>query len=247
MPVYQQQTTATSKEESPTHSLTYSEEAFSSPHAQTAAAPTTNQSHKLTTFLQPQTPTRPHPDEESVLVPFPTPPLTPFSSKPFPSAPNASTTPVDSSTLEQQVGLICQEGLHALHPNPLMRNVIAFAQFTQFLDETWPEESARRGSAVIRASLYSKIADALRGGPCSARFRYWIKKSGFFLIESAQPDGTYGACLAIPAPSKKQGQQFPQLQYRLVARLEDFVYVIGFYHNDEKGHAGIRKTYSLVS
>ena len=129
--------------------------------------------------------------------------------------------------------------------NPLLQNVIAYAQFTQYLDETWPEKCQRRGSAVIRSSLYTEIAESLRGGPCTSRFRYWVKKSGFFLIERLQPDGSCAACLAIPTATEKVNKDGYQ-EYRLVARLEDFIFIIGLYHNDEKGHAGIRKTYSMV-
>ena len=114
--------------------------------------------------------------------------------------------------------------------------------FQQFLDDTWPEITLRRGSAVIRNTLYEKIAETLRGGETTARLKHWVKKSEFFLI---------GACLAVPAvrgrldAGKLKGAASYSL--RLVARLENFSHIIAFYHNDQMGHRGIRKTYAMVS
>eukprot|EP00731_Ephydatia_muelleri_P035294 Em0112g9a len=113
--------------------------------------------------------------------------------------------------------------------------------FQQFLDDTWPEITLRRGSAVIRNTLYEKIAETLRGGETTARLKHWVKKSEFFLI---------GACLAVPAvrgrldAGKLKGAASYSL--RLVARLENFSHIIAFYHNDQMGHRGIRKTYAMV-
>ena len=153
-------------------------------------------------------------------------------------------TPFPDDECEEDASAGSRLTTHLL--NPLLQNVIAYAQFTQYLDETWPEKCQRRGSAVIRSSLYTEIADSLRGGPCTSRFRYWVKKSCFFLLERLQQDGSCAACLAIPTATNKINQDGYQ-EYRLVARLEDFIFIIGLYHNDEKGHAGIRKTYSKVS
>lgn len=168
----------------------------------------------------------------------------------FPQTPTAYPTPPqppsDDDDSDQDAS--AESAVHQLTTevvNPLLQNVIAYAQFTQYLDETWPEKCQRRGSAVIRASLYAEIADSLRGGFCSSRFRYWVKKCGFFLIERLQSDGTCAACLAIPTAADKKNKDGYQ-EHRLVARLEDFIFIIGLYHNDERGHAGIRKTYSLV-
>ena len=205
----------------------------------TAATPTSYQPCSSATVV-PETPLpagRETDHHTPGLLPFPTPPQTPYSPHRRVATASAgywTVADTDSQVLTAPLELV----------NPLLRNVIAYAQFVQFLDETWPEKCVRRGSAVIRASLYSEIADALRGGACTSRFRYWVKKSGFFLIERLQPDGSCGACLAVPVV---QGDGEVQRQhYRLVARLEDFIFIIGLYHNDEKGHAGIRKTYSLV-
>jgi len=132
-----------------------------------------------------------------------------------------------------------------------VENFLAYAQFQHYLDEKWPETSLRRGNAVIRASLYSRIVDALQGGETTARFRYWVKKTEFFLIDRTQPGVGYGACLCIPVVKsrsstvKKAGSE-RHSTYKLVARLEDFVYIIGTYHNDQKGHHGIRRTYAMV-
>ena len=131
--------------------------------------------------------------------------------------------------------------------NPILCNVDSYAQYNQFLDDTWPEKCIRRGSGVIRASLYAKIADVLKGGAHVSRFRYWVKKLGFFLIEKRQPDGNLAACLAMPTTSKQSSQPKTYRPYRLVARIEDFAVIIGQYHSDEKGHSGIRKTFGMVS
>ena len=106
---------------------------------------------------------------------------------------------------------------------------------------------------MIRTSVYNKVAEFLRGGEATARLKHWIKKTEFFLVERGCSTGAdYGACLAVPvgktkrrASSKVQSQ--PRHSYKLVARLEDFAHIIGTYHNDQKGHHGIRKTYGLVS
>ena len=128
---------------------------------------------------------------------------------------------------------------------------------------------------MIRASVYARIADALRGSDATARFRHWVKKSEFFLIERSLPaTGSVGACLAVPsmkttaitssngaqqessnAPNAQQSSNTTpprsagarSREYKTVARLEDFVFIIGHYHNDLKGHSGIRRTYAMVS
>ena len=35
--------------------------------------------------------------------------------------------------------------------------------------------------------------------------------------------------------------------YKLVAKLEDFYYIISSYHNNQTSHPGVRKTYGMVS
>ena len=207
----------------------------------TAATPTSYQSCSNVTVL-PETPVLVGRGTEAIspgLLPFPTPPQTPYSPQQRQATALAgyNTPEIETQVLTAPPELV----------NPLQRNVIAYAQFMQYLDDTWPEKCIRRGSAVIRASLYSEIAEALRGGLCTSRFKYWVKKCGFFLIERQQPDGSYGACLAVPmAQSDGEVVIRQQKSYRLVARLEDFIFIIGLYHNDDKGHAGIRKTYALV-
>lgn len=172
------------------------------------------------------------------LLPLMSPP-TPLTPPPTPN--NSFSTPLLPS-YQQQPPL-----------NPVLKNVVAYAKFQQFLDESWPQDSLRRGSAVIRASLYTKIADALRGGETTARFKHWVKKSEFFVIEKMQPGMGYGACLAVPvvksrgSAKKTVCKSARHSSCKLVARMEDFVHIIGAYHNDQKGHLGIRRTYALVS
>ena len=55
--------------------------------------------------------------------------------------------------------------------------------FQQYLDDTWPEKTLHRGSAVIRNTLYEKIVETLRGGEAKARFKLWVIKWEFFLME----------------------------------------------------------------
>lgn len=129
--------------------------------------------------------------------------------------------------------------------NPVLRNVIAYARFNQYLEEAWPENSHRRGSAVIRASFYSAIINCLKGYDCGTRFRYWVRKNRFFLIE--KPDqGAAGSVVCLGVPTGKSLDKTIPRSYKLVARLEDFVFIIGQYHNEEVGHRGIRKTYAMV-
>ena len=193
-------------------------------------------SHFSPTVTVPGTLNAPSPAwNPSPIVPSPlTPPPTPLRMQLYPVAPSP----------QPQQAQPCV--------NPLLKSVLAYAHFQRYLDETWPEDSTRRGSAVIRASLYSRIADALRGGETNARFKYWLKKSEFFVVEKMHPSGGYQACLAVPTVKSRGsakaggGARATRHSYRLVARLEDFAYIIGNYHNDQNGHHGIRRTYGLV-
>ena len=171
----------------------------------------------------------------SPLTPPPTPVSTPHcTTQPYPVTP--------SPQLQQTQTCL----------NPVLKSVLAYTRFQSYLDETWPEDSSRRGSAVIRASLYRRIADALGGGETNARFKQWLKKSEFFIVQRMQSGGGHGSCLAVPAvksrgSAKAGGSKATRHSYKLVARLEDFAYIIGNYHNDQNGHHGIRRTYALVS
>lgn len=175
---------------------------------------------------------------------------------PHPTALFPSPPPTPDSTTGQFQPLPPPQAYPNAHLNPVLKNVLAYAQFQHYLDETWPEASLRRGSAVIRASLYSKIADVLQGGEATARFRHWVKKTEFFVIERTQPGIGYGACLGIPVVKSRGSKSACKgtsaggerhSTYKLVARLEDFVYIIGNYHNNQRGHPGIRRTYAMVS
>ena len=176
-------------------------------------------------------------------------PLT-FSTPPAATAGPSAANPQQQDEPNDRTISLIDYPLHCKRPmNPVIRNVISYASYVQYLDETWPEKCSRRGSAVIRASLYTQISDCLKGGAATARFRYWVKKSGFFLAEKLQPDGSYAACIAVPLnPSKLDHvtSRGTTRSYRLVAKLEEFVHLIGEYHNDSIGHYGIRKTYQMV-
>ena len=104
---------------------------------------------------------------------------------------------------------------------------------------------------MIRSTLYEKIAETLRGGESTARFKHWVKKSEFFLMQKVVPGMGYGACLAVPAVRATRGagagMSATRHPHKLVARLEDFSEIISTYHNDQKGHSGIRRTYAMVS
>lgn len=203
---------------------------------------------------------RPRTPSEFLLPPLPPPP--PLYSSSFPlTPPPTPKSPPAAIPSSREGGTPPQV---SCNDNPVAVSPAAHAKFERFLDETWPTEPLRRGTAVIRAELYAKIADALRGSAgetaaATARFRQWVKRSEFFLVERTQPDGSYGACLAVPAERRGrrtppgEGEEEPlakrasRQSSRLVARVEDFVYIIGAYHNDTSGHHGIRKTYAMVS
>ena len=187
-----------------------------------------------------------HQTVASLPVPLTSPFLTP------PSTPTSNSSTFSESTQSVQVHDSIQEST-----NPVLRNKVANEQFKLYLNETWPEEPPRRSSSVIRASLYLKIAETLRDESAKGRLKHWVKHSGFFMIENDQPRGECRACLAVPAVKGRgcrskmsKGPIIPSRRshsYKLVARLEDFGHIIGTYHNDSKGHHGIRKTYAMVS
>ena len=68
-------------------------------------------------------------------------------------------------------------------------------------------------------------------------------------MEKMVPGMGYGACLAVPAAKARgnAGRNASRHSHKLVARLEDFSQIIATYHNDQKGHSGIRRTYAMVS
>ena len=135
-------------------------------------------------------------------------------------------------------------------------DTVSHSLFLSYLDEVWPESSLRRSSSVIRSSLYDKIVLVLQGeAGAKGRERLWIKKSEFFLVEK---EGR-GSLLAVPAVRSRASSKRGPLEgdgggksaskrssYKLVAKLEDFYYIISSYHNSNVGHHGIRKTYGLV-
>ena len=155
---------------------------------------------------------------------------------------------------------------HTLLPtsSPVTCNVytdtVSHSLFLSYLDEVWPHSPLRRSSSVIRSSLYDKIVSVLQGQTeAKGREKIWIKKSEFFLVEK---EGR-GSLLAVPvgrSRTSKRGASegdggggggggksgTKRQSYRLVARLEDFYYIISSYHNNTVGHHGIRKTFGLV-
>ena len=66
-----------------------------------------------------------------------------------------------------------------------------------------------------------------------------------------------GTLLAVPATKSRiskrgsseagGGKMGSRVPHKLVARMEDFYYIISTYHNNTTGHHGIRKTYGMVS
>ena len=136
-------------------------------------------------------------------------------------------------------------------------DTVSHSLFESYLHETWPQDSVRRGSSTIRSPLYDKIASVLQGGDANGREKQWIKKSEFFLVER---EGR-GLLLAVPVVKSRPGKRGLSpggsgggksetrgpSSYRLVARLEDFYYIISCYHNNNTGHHGIRRTYGMVS
>ena len=207
------------------------------------------------------------------VLPFPSPPPTPTTNTPrfqFPP-PGYATTVADTFNSSQNYN---QHALPLPPPTYLMAaaptpspspspspyfatadfsgaNSISHSLFETYLRETWPKDTLRRGGSIIRASLYQQIVSVLLGGDAHGRLKQWIQRSEFFLVVK---EGQ-GVLLAIPtvksrvskravAAGRKSESRGP---HKLVARLEEFYYIIGSYHNNTKGHYGIRKTYGMVS
>lgn len=131
-------------------------------------------------------------------------------------------------------------------------DTVSHSLFQGYLHETWPEHAIRRAGSVIQDSLYEKIVCILQGGDGNARMKQWIKRSEFFLIEK---EGR-GNLLAIPTTKSRVtkkaagtggGKSESRGSYKLVAKLDDFYYIISSYHNNQNGHPGIRRTHGMVS
>ena len=147
---------------------------------------------------------------------FPTPPLTPERSSPSP-----------------------------LQPAHQVDRMICVKVYDDYLAETWPVNSQKRGCGVVRAALYDQIAASLRGEKVSPKIRHWAKESEFFMLHKGEGAGS---TIAVPMVKGRGLQSHPiPGTYRLVARVEDFATIIATYHNDSTGHPGIRKTYGRVS
>lgn len=130
--------------------------------------------------------------------------------------------------------------------NPVLRDPVGCARFNQYLRETWPDNAQRRGSAVISNKMYTRIIACLRGRRCRKTFRDWVKVNKFFLLEYPYAGAPNAILyLAIPSDKAPNDGNGPQ-SFRIVAQVEEFVYVIGQYHNDLTGHPGIRRTYAKV-
>ena len=168
--------------------------------------------------------------------------------------------PTPPPTPDSHTELFLHPPLTPCHNNPLQRNAIAYALFQQYLDEKWPKDSLKIGGGVIRATMYAKITNTLLGGVAPTRLKQWVKRSQFFLTTGSHSSHTdFKARLAVPGHKLKAGSTTPTTttggkakyagnhHYCLVAQLEDFVHIIGCYHNDQVGHHGIRKTHTLVS
>lgn len=182
--------------------------------------------------------------------------------QPLPMCPLTSFTdfPTPPPTPDSHIELSIHPPFTPCHDNPLEKNAIAYSLFQQYLDDKWQKDSLKIGGGVIRAALYAKITNTLLGGVAPARLRQWVKRSQFFLTTGSHSSHTdFRARLAVPGHRLKAGgisstttpggkaKYAGNNHYRLVAQLEDFVHIIGCYHNDQVGHHGIRKTHALVS
>lgn len=218
--------------------------------------------------LQPMTtPTTRGYSTAPMLPHFPTPPPTPatnFSRFSFHPPPGYNMAMADTSSMKNFNRLTlpppqlppthpvtAQSPSPTPSPSPSPSRTISHSQFETYLRETWPEDSLRRGSSIIRDSLYDKIVSVLQGDDTHRRLKNWIKRSEFFLVEK---EGR-GLLLAIPMNKSRAnkkgvsagGKSESRGLHKLVAKLEDFYYIISSYHNDKNGHHGIRKTYGMVS
>lgn len=197
----------------------------------------------------------------SILPPIPTPPPTPVTRFPFPPH-GYSLTMEDNTTDYNQVPLpqptvhlpiVAPTSSPTPSPSPspsLTCDAISHCLFQSYLHETWPQHAIRRAGSVIQDSLYEKIVSVLQGGDANSRMKQWIKRSEFFLVEK---EGR-GMLLAIPTKSRVTrkgaetgGKSESRGPYKLVAKLDDFYYIISSYHNNKNGHPGIRRTHGMVS
>lgn len=234
-------------------------------------APLLNLSLQQAQFpLQHTTPTTQGYNTAPILPPIlPTPPPTPvtnLSRFPFPPPHGYGLTTEDNTntyTLPPQPQLPIPLHLPTTAPTPsptpspspspsFTCDTVSHCLFQSYLHETWPEHSIRRAGSVIQDSLYDKIVSILQGGDGNARMKHWIKRSEFFLIEK---EGR-GKLLAVPTTksrvAKKEastggGKSESRGSYKLVAKLDDFYYIISSYHSNKNGHPGIRRTHGMVS
>lgn len=197
----------------------------------------------------------------------PTPPPTPvtnLSRFPFPPPHGYTLTTEDNTkTLPPQPLLPLPLHFPTIAPTPsptpspspspsFTCDTVSHSLFQGYLHETWPEHAIRRAGSVIQDSLYEKIVCILQGGDGNARIKQWIKRSEFFLIEK---EGR-GKLLAIPTTKSRVakkgagnggGKSESRGSYKLVAKLDDFYYIISSYHSNKNGHPGIRRTHGMVS
>lgn len=204
----------------------------------------------------------------STMPPLPTPPPTPADRTLFrhPYVPHYTQLPSHSNgysylPLPQQPTYPAMLPTPSPSPSPSpaltstegLENTVSHMLYESYLNETWPEQGIRRGGSVIRDSLYQQVVAVLQGEEANARLKQWIKRSEFFLKKR---DGCRSV-LAVPATRSRGGKRSgadtvggkseTRGPHKLVARLEDFPCIISSYHNSERGHHGIRKTYAMVS
>ena len=135
--------------------------------------------------------------------------------------------------------------VHEYTRNPVLSNPTSYMRFNQYLQETWPENASRRGSAVMRATLYTRIVACLKARKCRKTFQKRVKTNKFFLLEYPYK-GAPNAVAYLGVPSSKASSKTDAQPFKLVAKVEEFVYIIGQYHNQDTRHPGIRRTYSRV-
>ena len=206
----------------------------------------------------------------SSVPPFPTPPPTPANCTPFrhPYAPHYTQQPNHGNGYslfplppQPSYPVMLSTPSPSPSPSPALTSTdtvestqsVSHILFESYLNETWPEQSLRRGGSVIRDSLYQQVVAVLQGEEANARLKQWIKRSEFFLKER---DGCT-LLLAVPATRSRGGRKSggatvggkseTRGPHKLVAKLEDFPHIISSYHNSKTGHHGIRKTYGMVS
>lgn len=108
--------------------------------------------------------------------------------------------------------------VHEYNRNPVLSNPTTYMLFNQYLQESWPENASRRGSAVIRATLYTRIVACLKARKCRKTFQKWVKANKFFLLEYPY-QGAPNSVAYLGVPCGKPSSKTDVQPFKLVAKV----------------------------